>query len=107
MIGGADSVLGRDISTLRFAPIPAAQAMLVASRKRTLGRRHAFVRHVPSTGHSGPFAPDDWTDRPVNLNVDRQWAKDSPTYDASTTVDRSYDKHFHHYYGDGSGHDRP
>ena len=36
----------------------------------------------------------------MNLNVDRQTVKDSPTYDASTTVDRAYEKHFHIYYGD-------
>jgi hypothetical protein len=35
---------GRHPETLT---IPAAQAMLVASRKRTLGRRHTCGRHVP------------------------------------------------------------
>ena len=40
-----------------------------------------------------------WTDRLVNLDVDRQTVKDSPTYDASTTVDQTYEKHFHSYYG--------
>ena len=39
----------------------------------------------------------DWTDNLVNLNVDRQRVKDSPTYDPSTTVDRAYEKHFHTY----------
>jgi len=43
----------------------------------------------------------DWTDSLVNLNVDRQRVKDSPAYDAATTVDRAYEKHFHNYYGDG------
>ncbi len=42
----------------------------------------------------------DWTDKLVNLNVNRQKVKDSPAYDASTTVDRAYEKHFHSYYGD-------
>jgi len=40
----------------------------------------------------------DWTGSLVNLNVDRQSVKDSPGYDASTTVDRDYEKHFHSYY---------
>ena len=42
----------------------------------------------------------DWTDNLVNLNVDRQRVKDSPTYDASTTVDQVYEKNSHSYYGD-------
>ena len=42
----------------------------------------------------------NWRDRLVNLDVDRQKVKDSPAYDASTTVDRAYEKHFHSYYGD-------
>jgi hypothetical protein len=42
----------------------------------------------------------DWADRQVNLNVDRQRVKDSPTYDESTLVDRAYEKQFHSYYGD-------
>ena len=41
----------------------------------------------------------DWTDKLVNLNVDRQRVKDSPTYDASTTVDQAYEERFHTYYG--------
>jgi sporulation protein YlmC with PRC-barrel domain len=48
----------------------------------------------------------DWADRLVNLNVDRQRVKDSPAYDASTTVDRAYEKHFHNHYGDGRPSDR-
>ena len=39
-----------------------------------------------------------WTDGLVNINVDRQSVKDSPAYDASKTVDRDYEKHFHSYY---------
>jgi sporulation protein YlmC with PRC-barrel domain len=42
----------------------------------------------------------DWTDNLVNLSVDRQRVKDSPPYDASVTVDRAYENHFHNYYGD-------
>ena len=34
----------------------------------------------------------DWTDNMVNLNVDRQRVKDSPVYDASTTVDWAFEK---------------
>jgi len=42
----------------------------------------------------------DWTDELVNLDVDRQRVKDSPAYDASTTVDRAYEERLHNYYGD-------
>ncbi len=42
----------------------------------------------------------NWDDKLVNLNVDRQRVKDSPTYDASTTIDRAYEKRFHDHYGD-------
>jgi len=41
----------------------------------------------------------DWSDRLVNLDADRQKVKDSPTYDASTTVDRAYEARYHSYYG--------
>jgi hypothetical protein len=41
-----------------------------------------------------------WTDRLVNLDVTRQQVKDSPPYDATTTVDQAYEKRFHGYYGD-------
>ena len=34
----------------------------------------------------------DWTDRLVNLGVDRQRAKDSPAYNATMTIDRTYDE---------------
>jgi sporulation protein YlmC with PRC-barrel domain len=49
----------------------------------------------------------NWTDRLVNLNVDRQRVKDSPIYDASTTVDQVYETHFHSYYGGDRPSDRP
>ena len=49
----------------------------------------------------------NWTDRLVNLNVDRQRVKDSPIYDASTTVDRAYETQFHSYYSDGQPNVRP
>jgi len=42
----------------------------------------------------------NWRDGLVNLNVDRQRVKDSPTYDASTTIDGAYEKRFHDHYGD-------
>jgi sporulation protein YlmC with PRC-barrel domain len=42
----------------------------------------------------------NWTDRLVNLDVNRQKVKDSPVYDASKTVDGAYEKHFHNYYSD-------
>ena len=44
----------------------------------------------------------DWMNRMVNLRVARQRVKDSPTYDASTVVDRAYENHFNDYYGDRS-----
>jgi hypothetical protein len=36
----------------------------------------------------------DWMDNMVKLNVDREKVKDSPTYDASTTVDRAMQETF-------------
>lgn len=42
----------------------------------------------------------DWTDKLMNLNVDRQKVKDSPEYDASTTLDGAYEKYIHGHYGD-------
>ncbi len=41
----------------------------------------------------------DWSGRVVNLDVDRQRVKDSPAYDASTTVDQAYDEGYRKYYG--------
>jgi sporulation protein YlmC with PRC-barrel domain len=49
----------------------------------------------------------DWSDKRVNLDVNRQRVKNSPAYDASTTVDRIYEKHFHSYYGDAPQRDLP
>jgi len=43
----------------------------------------------------------NWTDRLVNLNADRQKVKDSPAYDATMTVDRTYEERFHDHYGGG------
>ncbi len=40
-----------------------------------------------------------WANRLVNLDIDRQTIKASPAYDASTTVDRAYERQFHSYYG--------
>jgi sporulation protein YlmC with PRC-barrel domain len=42
----------------------------------------------------------DWSDKLVNLRVDRQRVKDSPAYDPSITVDRDYERRFHSHYGD-------
>lgn len=42
----------------------------------------------------------DWTDKEVDLGVDRQHVKDSPNYDSSTMVDRAYERDFHRYYAD-------
>ena len=41
----------------------------------------------------------DWIDKLVNLDVDRQRVKDSPEYDATTTLDRAYDERVLTYYG--------
>ncbi len=41
----------------------------------------------------------DWSNKLVHLDVDRQRVKNSPTYDASTTVDQAYDETFLTYYG--------
>ena len=41
----------------------------------------------------------DWTNKLVNLNVDRQRVKDSPTYDPSIVIDRAYERNFDSYYG--------
>jgi hypothetical protein len=43
----------------------------------------------------------------VHLDVSRQQVKDSPTYDASTTVDRIYEHKFHSYYGGAPPTDQP
>ncbi len=42
----------------------------------------------------------DWMDSLVNLNVDRQRVKDSPMYDAYTTLDQAYDKKCRSHYDD-------
>jgi uncharacterized protein YrrD len=44
----------------------------------------------------------EWAERLINLDVDRDTVKSSPIYDASTIVDRAYEKHFHDHY-DGVG----
>ena len=49
----------------------------------------------------------DWTNRLVNIDVDRQRVKDSPAYDPSITVDLTYEKHFHSYYDGVHPSDRP
>jgi hypothetical protein len=42
----------------------------------------------------------NWSDRLVNLDVDRQRVKSSPGYDETITVDRKYEKQFYEHYGD-------
>jgi hypothetical protein len=49
----------------------------------------------------------DWKAKLVYLNVDRQKVKDSPAYEASTTVDQDYEKRFHDHYGDVRSSDQP
>lgn len=41
----------------------------------------------------------NWTDRTVDIDVDRQTVKNSPEYDTSMTIDRTYEDHFDTYYG--------
>jgi len=41
----------------------------------------------------------DWTNRLVNLDVDRERIKDSPAYDPSMTIDRAYDEKYLKHYG--------
>ncbi len=41
----------------------------------------------------------DWSDRLVDLDVDRQRIKDSPAYDPTMTIDRAYDEKLLTYYG--------
>ena len=49
----------------------------------------------------------EWTHKLVHLDVDRQTVKGSPAYDASITVDRAYEKHFHRYYDAVRPSDKP
>jgi len=49
----------------------------------------------------------DWSNKLVNLNVDRERVKGSPEYDPSVTIDRAYERKFHIYYGDNRPGDRP
>jgi hypothetical protein len=48
----------------------------------------------------------DWMDRLVHLDVDRETVESSPAYDASTIVDRAYEKDFHGHYTVGRPSDR-
>jgi len=41
----------------------------------------------------------DWTNKLVNLKVDRQAIKDSPAYDPPMIIDQTYERNFHSYYG--------
>ena len=42
----------------------------------------------------------NWAENLVNLSVDRQRVENSPAYEATTTVDRAYEKELHRHYGD-------
>jgi hypothetical protein len=41
----------------------------------------------------------DWANRLVHLDVDRRRVKDSPAYDASTTLNQAYEQNMHSHYG--------
>jgi PRC-barrel domain len=41
----------------------------------------------------------DWETKLVNLDVDRQRVKESPTYDASTMLDQAFEYHLEKFYG--------
>jgi hypothetical protein len=41
----------------------------------------------------------NWSDRLVNLDVDRQKIKSSPEYNELATVDRNYERRFRDHYG--------
>jgi hypothetical protein len=41
----------------------------------------------------------DWSDRLVNIDVDRHKVEDSPAYDATRTIDGAFDEKFLTYYG--------
>jgi hypothetical protein len=47
----------------------------------------------------------DWSAELVSLSVDRQRVKDSPIYETSTLVDRTFEQNFHNYYSDGRHHE--
>jgi len=49
----------------------------------------------------------NWSDRLVNLDVDRQKIKSSPEYDELVTVDRNYERRFRDHYGGIGVLDRP
>jgi hypothetical protein len=49
----------------------------------------------------------NWSDRLVNLDVDRQKIKTSPEYDELVTVDRNYERRFRDHYGAIGVLDRP
>jgi hypothetical protein len=49
----------------------------------------------------------DWMDGMVDLDVDRKTVEGSPAYDASTIVDRTYEKDLHGHYTAGRPSDGP
>jgi hypothetical protein len=40
-----------------------------------------------------------WSERLINLGIDRETVKSSPPYDAAATLDRPYETRFHEHYG--------
>ena len=44
----------------------------------------------------------DWTERQIDLDVNREQVKNSPAYDLATMVDRTYERDFHNYLHDGT-----
>jgi hypothetical protein len=64
---------------------------LIADTKNWLGGEKVLIS--PRSIHD-----IDWTEKKVDLDVDRQQVKDSPTYDLTTMVDRAYERNFHNYY---------
>lgn len=43
-----------------------------------------------------------WTDRTIDINVNREAVRSSPGYDATTEVDRDYEQRFNSYYGNAA-----
>jgi hypothetical protein len=49
----------------------------------------------------------DWSEKLLNLHLDRQRVKDSPAYDESITLDREYERQFNRYYDSNRPGDPP
>ncbi len=66
---------------------------LVADTKNWWPGQHVLISPASA-------ATIDWTQGLMNLTVDRQVVKDSPVYDAATTVDQAYERRLNSYYSD-------